>query len=73
MKNPTNGELAIMIQNLSSEMREGLKRVEDQTTKTNGRVTKLEETKNMAIGGLVLTNIIIVPIFITMIIKYVIK
>jgi hypothetical protein len=41
-----------------------------QTTRTNGRVTQLEKTKNMLIGGLVFINIIIVPVFLAVIIQY---
>lgn len=33
-----------------------------QTTRTNGRVSRLESWQNKIIGGLVLSNIVIVPI-----------
>ena len=42
-----------------------------QTTKTNGRVTKLEKWQNMVIGALVITQIIILPIGFTMFFQYV--
>ena len=41
-----------------------------QTTKTNGRVTALEKTKNMLTGGLIFVNIIVVPIFLYLVLKY---
>lgn len=63
---PTNGELAIMLKDLARETRESLARIEAQTSKTNGRVTSLETWKNRVIGGLIVTNIIVVPIGITL-------
>jgi len=36
--------------------------IELQTTKTNGRVTKLEAWKNKAWGALIITEIILIPI-----------
>ncbi len=40
-----------------------------QTTKTNGRVTALEKTKNMMLGALIFTNAILIPILIAYISK----
>jgi hypothetical protein len=68
---PTNGELAIIINDLAREMRESMGRIEVQTSKTNGRVTKLEEWKNRIIGGLIITNIIVVPISIAVAINFI--
>ncbi|MFA6982128.1 MAG: hypothetical protein WC243_03850 [Patescibacteria group bacterium] len=42
-----------------------------QTSKTNGRVTALEKTKNMFMGALIFMNVIVVPIAVAAIIKYV--
>ena len=36
--------------------------IELQTTKTNGRVTKLEAWKNKVLGALIITEIILIPI-----------
>jgi len=36
--------------------------IETQTTKTNGRVTKLEAWKNKVLGALIITEIILIPI-----------
>lgn len=44
-----------------------------QCVKTNGRVTSLEAAKNMAWGGIILTNVIILPIAITLLIHYLSK
>lgn len=41
-----------------------------QTSKTNGRVTALEKFKNMSLGGFIFMNIVIVPIAVAAIIKY---
>jgi len=50
---------------------EVLTRVEGKVDKTNGRVCKLEDWKNRIIGGLIVTNIIVVPIAITLILHYI--
>jgi hypothetical protein len=41
-----------------------------QVVKTNGRVTTLESWKNMVIGGLVLTNIVLLPMFFILLSHY---
>ena len=58
-------------------MDEKLRGIHDQTKKTNGRVDGLETADveinsrvNKMIGGLVLANIILVPIFVAAIIKW---
>jgi len=33
-----------------------------QTTKTNGRVTKLETWQNKIIGGLIISNMVVIPV-----------
>ena len=40
---PTNGELALMISNLSQTIEVGFKGVHDRQDKTNGRIGKVEE------------------------------
>ena len=42
-----------------------------QTTKTNGRVTALENVKNMTMGALLFINVIIVPIFLAFVFNYI--
>lgn len=44
-----------------------------QTTKTNGRVTNLEKFKNIIIGALIFMNIVIIPVFTALIIKFIQK
>jgi len=58
MEQPTIGELALMIGNIATDITE----IRVQTTKTNGRVGKLEAFRNMLMGGLLITNIILVPV-----------
>ena len=41
-----------------------------QCLKTNGRVTSLEKTKNMLVGGFIFVNVFIVPIAVAMILNY---
>lgn len=69
MPEPTNGELALMIGNVAKDVSE----IKEQTTKTNGRVTVLEKWKNLLTGGLIFMNIILVPIFLAVVIKFFIK
>lgn len=55
---PTNGELQIMFDNLKATVTDNhddvikvLSRIETQTTKTNGRVNRLELWRSLIIGG----------------------
>jgi hypothetical protein len=41
----------------------------DQTTKTNGRVSKLEAWKNVIVGGLVILNTVVWPVILYLITK----
>lgn len=44
-----------------------LSRIEEQTVRTNGRVTKLEEWKNKLLGGFIISQLIILPVTISLI------
>jgi len=50
---------------------EVLTRVENKVDRTNGRVSKLEEWKNRIVGGLIVTNLILLPVAITIFINYI--
>ena len=50
---------------------EVLTRVEKKVDRTNGRVSKLEEWKNRIVGGLIVTNLILLPVAITIFINYI--
>ena len=69
MENPTNGELGIMLGNIH----EKVDTVIEQVLKINGRVTSLESAKNMILGGLIITNVIILPSALILLSKYVDK
>lgn len=69
-KDPTNRELALQIDDFKRETRDTTTRILDQTTKTNGRVNKLEDWKNMILGALIFTNVILIPTFLIFLTKY---
>jgi len=52
-------------------LHEILVRVEKQVTKTNGRVTDLENWKNKIKGALIIMNIILIPLTLFIITKYI--
>jgi len=77
MDTPTNSNLALMIGNLTEKIdaqhianQLTTTAILDQCMKTNGRVTSLEATKNMLVGGLILTNLLILPAAFILLSKY---
>ena len=48
-----------------------LTRVEKKVDRTNGRVSKLEAWKNRIVGGLIVTNLILLPVAITIFLHYI--
>lgn len=77
MDGPTNSNLALMIGNLGEKI--GTQHEANQAehasilvqcVATNGRVTDLEKLKNMVMGGLLLTNLIILPTIFILLSKY---
>lgn len=53
------------------EITERLINIKENVEKTNGRVTALEKSKNMFMGALIFMNVIVVPIAVAAIIKFV--
>lgn len=77
---PTNGELAIMINGLTQEVRDGnnhvkerLASIESKQDHTNGRVRKLEQYKYAMIGGVAIINLIFIPLIISFLTKLIEK
>ena len=42
-----------------------------QTTKTNGRTTALEKARNIGVGMLLVMNILVIPVFIALAVKFI--
>jgi hypothetical protein len=57
-----NDVLLERINNLIETNRTEHEAILTQTTKTNGRVTKLESWQNRIIGGMVIVDIIVLPL-----------
>lgn len=70
METPTNGELGIMLHDIDRRFTESLARIEDQTTRTNGRVNSLERWQWTTAGGLAVVVALLVPIGITLAIRF---
>lgn len=62
---PSNAVLAEKIDSLKGIVSD----VHVQVLKTNGRVTALEKTKNMLMGGIVLANVVAIPVILAYIMK----
>ncbi len=69
MKKITNEVLCERLDNLIEKNTEAHKLILEQTTKTNGRVNKHDTWLNRIIGGLILTEIILIPLAIYIITK----
>lgn len=44
--------------------------IQTHVEKTNGRVTRLERYRDMLIGGMVLINVVVLPVFFFIVFKY---
>lgn len=47
------------------DIKSSLKRIEEQVTKTNGRVSSLEKWRWMVVGGLMVLSAIVLPIVVS--------
>lgn len=68
MENFTNGELGIMLENLTKQVIDGFKGVHDRQDKANYQIAKnlkcineINGWKNKMVGGLIVMNIFLVP------------
>ena len=59
------------IDTFMQEIRDQLNRIEAQTTKTNGRVSKLENWRGFITGGLAILSAIMLPIVFILISSYI--
>ena len=57
------------ISNFFRENKEDHEVLIEQTTKTNGRVSKLEAWKNVIVGGLIILNTVVWPVILYLITK----
>ena len=62
--------LKALIDQRFGEQKEVIDGIHEQTKKTNGRVTALEGWKNKIVGGLLVSNTIVVPILLWLIYKH---
>lgn len=65
--NYSNREINLMFQEQNgkiSEIHSDIKAVLEQTTKTNGRVGRLEQWKGFMQGGLAILSLMVVPVLI---------
>jgi len=51
------------IEGLKDHLTEKLDRIESQTIKTNGRVSRLEAWKNRIVGGILVISAVLIPVF----------
>lgn len=63
------GELGNKLDNFHSSIKEDLTEIKIQVKATNGRVSKLEEWKNRALGAITVTVIILVPLILNLLKK----
>jgi len=66
----TNDVIIERLDNFIRENSEEHKALLEQTTKTNGTVADIQRWRYMLTGGFIISNIIIVPILIAMIMKF---
>jgi len=74
---PTNGEIVIKLEGLGEKFDLFAERntddhneLKEHAVRTNGRLTRLERWKDMILGGGIIVNVIMVPIFLFVIFRY---
>lgn len=67
MDSPTNGELAVKLDGMMATLIE----IKSDVRKTNGRVTALERNKYLAIGAFIMIDILILPLVIQYLGKFI--
>ena len=65
-----NGVIIERLNNLIKDNKEEHQSILDQVTATNGAVAGIQKWRYIITGGFIVSNIIIVPIIITLILKY---
>lgn len=61
----SNGELQLMFEHIKEHnkyVEENLRSIEEQTKKTNGRVSKLEKWQSYVFGATAVLTVIIIPV-----------
>lgn len=67
----TNEVLCERLDNLIKDNSEDHQKIIIQTTRTNGTVSKHETWLNRIIGGMIISNIVLVPILLYLLFEYV--
>lgn len=77
MEQYTNGELGLLIKALTEKVEDGFNGVHARQDRTNGNVINnrtdidtLKDWRSKVLGALIITQLMLVPLFISFVIKY---